>query len=351
MQVADRTSTARSGPFRLAIVGAGLITQSTHVPVALSLPDVELVGVVDSVAGRADQLMADYGLPDRGLRKIEDLVGGVDGVIVATPNHTHSAIAVPLLQAGVSTLIEKPLATNVNDGLAIVVAARDAGATVAVSYYQRFLPATSTLKRLLEVEYFGQVNEFCYQFGTVGGWPSLSSYTLNRELIGGGVLVVTGTHFIDRMLHFWGEPDEVEMVDDSNGGPESHCEVRVLYRSGGRELRGLLRFSKSVSLPSGLTIDTEKGLVVVRDGFDDRVTLFPHDRPEIELSLRWPRGSDHLDLDPFQRVLRNFIDACRTDTKPEVDGAQGLASLRLLERMYSNRSLMSVGAEPACSRP
>jgi predicted dehydrogenase len=329
--------------FRLAIVGAGLITRGAHLPIALSLPEIEVSALIDPVVSRAAELAVEYGIKPLIAVHVSAVIGKVDGVIIATPNHTHREVAVPLLEAGISTFIEKPLATTVEDGQAIIDAALRGNAKIALGYYQRFLDAPRLLKRLLDERYFGHVSRFCHQFGSAGGWPALSAYTLKREAIGGGVLVVTGTHFLDRMLHSWGVPDEVELLDDSLGGPEAHCEGRVRYSSAPlAPLEGLVRYSKCVALPAGLVLETESGTVMLRDGYEDEVVLIPRDRPDLRLNITAePDGMFAPELDPGQRLLRDFVEACRENRAPEVDGAQGLASMKLLRRFYENRTLMA----------
>jgi predicted dehydrogenase len=142
------------------------------------------------------------------------------------------------------------------------------------------------------------------------------------------------------MLHMWGMPDEVELRDDSLGGPEAHCEGRVRYTSGYHApLEGLVRYSKCATLPAGLVLETEHGVVILRDGFDDEVVLVPANRPNIRMKISDVTSSaSESPLNPYQRMLRNFVDACRHDVPPEVDGRQGLASMKLLRRFYENRT-------------
>lgn len=325
--------------FRLAIVGAGLITRGAHLPTALSLPEIRVTALVDPVVARARELAQEYGLDAAMVADVREIMGEVDGAIIATPNHVHREVAEPLLEAGISTLIEKPLATTVEDGRAILAAAARGQARVAVGYYQRFLDAPRLLDCLLKDGYFGRVTRFCHQYGTSGGWPAMSSYTLKRELIGGGVLVVTGTHFLDRMIHSWGMPDEVELVDDSCGGPESHCEGIIRYTTGPfAPLEGRVCYSKCVPLPAGLVLETERGTVMLKDGIDDPITLIPSDRPELRLVISGGHDPGFAQgLSPGQRMQRDFVSACRRGVAPEVDGAQALASMELLNRFYGRR--------------
>ncbi len=332
-------------PFRLAIVGAGLITQNVHLPTALSLPGVEVCALIDPVVGRAADLAIEYGLDILTAPSVDAVIGQVDGAIVATPNHTHLAVAAPLLESGISTFIEKPLATTVDEGQAILDAARRGGARVAIGHHQRFLDAPRLLKRLLAQGYFGRVSRFYHQFGTAGGWPALSSYTLRREAVGGGVLVVTGTHFLDRMLDIWGMPDEVALRDDAGAGPEAHCEARFSYRAAdSSRLEGMARYSKCVALPAGLVLETERGTVLLRDGFDDRITLVPAGQEELRHEISAPADAHFpAALNPGQRMLWDFVDACIGGRAPEVDGEQGLRSLQLLRRLYERRAPLPDG--------
>lgn len=331
-------------PFRLAIVGAGLITRNSHLPTALSLPGVRVHALVDPVTERASRLAAEYGLDALVASDIKSLIGQVDGAIVATPNHTHCEIAVPLLEAGISTFIEKPLATTVEEGQAILDAARRGNARVALGHYQRFLDAPRQLKRLLEQGHFGRVRRFYHQFGTPGGWPALSAYTLNRDYIGGGVLVVTGTHFLDRLLNMWGMPDEVSLKDDAGSGPEAHCEGHVVYRDvAGAPLEGQVRYSKCVPLPAGLVLETERGTVMLRDGEHDRITIVDaHSGVRSEIVAdddgSFPRG-----MDASQRMLWDFVLAASEGRPPCVDGEQGVALLTLLKRFYAARQPLPDG--------
>src|SRR5262249_36100726 len=142
-------------------------------------------------------------------------------------------IAVTCAARGIYCLIEKPLASTVEDAEEIYRAADKHGVVVAVGYYTRFRNEGNLLKRLLDNRYFGDIRSFHYEEGTLGRWSPLSGYLLDRKASGGGVLVVVGTHFLDRMIYWFGYPDDCEMLDDAAGGPEAQCMIKIRYRSGG----------------------------------------------------------------------------------------------------------------------
>jgi len=80
-----------------------------HARVYGTLPECQLVGVVDSDRERATALAEKYDA--QVFASVEDLLdAGVDAVSIAVPTTYHYAVAEPLLKAGVACLIEKPLA-------------------------------------------------------------------------------------------------------------------------------------------------------------------------------------------------------------------------------------------------
>jgi predicted dehydrogenase len=101
---------------RIGIAGAGLITARIHLPVVLSCPDAELAALVDTSVERARELAARWGQSPRIATEIQDIVDSVDAMIIATPNASHSDLAVRCLEAGRHVLIEKPLATSAAEG-------------------------------------------------------------------------------------------------------------------------------------------------------------------------------------------------------------------------------------------
>jgi len=330
-----------SQPFRLAIVGAGMITRESHLPSALASTLVEVTALVDPVAQRAAALAREYGIAPRIATHVGEVLGDIDGAVIATPNHTHAAIAVECLRSGVPVLIEKPLASSHQEGLAIVRAAEESGQAVAVGYATRFRESVVLLKSLLDEGHFGAVRRYVHQFGTPGGWAPLSAYNLDRKTAGGGVLVVTGTHFLDRMLCFWGYPDEVGLEDDALGGPEANCTARFRYTRTPAPFEGVARYSKTVKLPAGMVVETELGYVVLADHDEAEILFRPHAKAGVEQVIRRRGGpSQPRQRDVTLLQLEDFVAACREKRLPRVDGRQGLESLKLLEALYAHRRTM-----------
>jgi len=327
--------------FRLGIVGAGKITASAHLAAALSSPLVVVSALVDPVVERAAELAKMYGIEPVTVSLLEQIYGLVDGVVIATPNHTHADIAVSCLENGIAVLVEKPLATTVADCQRVNNAARDHGRVAAVGYSTRFRDNLQLFRSLLDAEYFGPIRAFAYQFGTNGGWDTYSSYILRRESAGGGVLVITGSHFIDRMLYLFGTPDKVALEDDSRGGPEANARAKFFYDRAERAISGYAFFSKTTALPPGLSVETEKGFLILPENDQGPVLFRPKDDSALEMVVRGPVPRRFpAAASVFQRQLEDFVEACTTGTKPMVTADEGAKSVQLIERLYASRSAM-----------
>src|ERR1700741_1211880 len=75
---------------------------------------------------------------------------GVDAVTIAAPTHLHREIAIDCAGRGIHVLVEKPIASTVEESRAIVAAARRAGVTLMVGHVERFNPAVQSIKRAIK---------------------------------------------------------------------------------------------------------------------------------------------------------------------------------------------------------
>jgi len=129
-------------PLKLAVIGAGMMGRR-HLSAAKSSPDIALVAAIDSDRARAEDAARDAGCAAES--DTASLAGRIDAAVIAAPTAAHAAIAVPLLRAGVSCLVEKPLAASEAEIAQMIDAARDGKALLQVGHVERFNPAVETL--------------------------------------------------------------------------------------------------------------------------------------------------------------------------------------------------------------
>jgi len=144
-----------SNPLRLAVVGVGHLGRH-HARILSTLPGVQLTAVVDTNQPRARDVAA--ACNTTAAFDYRDVLGQVDAVTLAVPTETHCAIAVPLLEAGIPVLVEKPMARSLAEADAMIAAAAKAGVCFAVGQTERFNPAVEAARPLLADPRFVEVH-------------------------------------------------------------------------------------------------------------------------------------------------------------------------------------------------
>jgi predicted dehydrogenase len=129
-------------PLRAAVVGVGYLG-AFHAEKYASMPDVDLVAVVDTDAERARAVAARC--RTEGLTDHRALFGRVECVSLAVPSPLHFALAHEFVTHDVDVLVEKPLTTTVAEGRALVAAAEQHGRILQVGHLERFNPAIRAL--------------------------------------------------------------------------------------------------------------------------------------------------------------------------------------------------------------
>jgi predicted dehydrogenase len=130
---------------RTAVVGAGKMGE-IHARVYYDLPQSDLVAIIDIDPDKSKRLAKKCRC--EAARNVTELIGKVDAVTIAAPTTEHFAIAKPLIEAAVPVLIEKPLASDVNQARAIVELAKQNNCLVAVGHSERCNPVVQAMKRL-----------------------------------------------------------------------------------------------------------------------------------------------------------------------------------------------------------
>ncbi len=131
---------------RAAVIGVGYLG-NFHAHKYHELPQVELVAVVDTDGERAAEVARKYGAASA--TDYGPLLAGLDVVSIVTPPATHFEIARRCLEAGVHTLVEKPVTETVAQAEALIELARAKGLVFQVGHLERFNPAVLALRPLL----------------------------------------------------------------------------------------------------------------------------------------------------------------------------------------------------------
>ena len=132
-----------------AVIGCGLFGQ-VHAAAYEAFERSNLVAVCDLDADRAAKLARRFDC--RCCTSLAEVAAdpNIQAASVVTPDFAHRDACVALAQAGKHLLVEKPLATTVQDAEAIVRAAADAGVVAMVDFHNRRHPALTAVKQRLD---------------------------------------------------------------------------------------------------------------------------------------------------------------------------------------------------------
>ena len=138
-------------PVRLAMLGAGWWATTAHLPAMAANPEIELVAVCDPDPARAKIAADRFGVA-AAFTEVYRLLDEVtlDGVVVATPHHTHHLIVQAALQRGLHTLVEKPMMLRGDHAWELVELARSRGCHLSVGLTYQYAPAASRIRRAVQ---------------------------------------------------------------------------------------------------------------------------------------------------------------------------------------------------------
>lgn len=189
---------------RVAVIGAGAIGP-LHAASYAANSNAELVGVVDVVPARAAELAASYG--STAYSSVDELLAHTNPelVSIATPPGTHADLAIQLLRADRSVVLEKPPVLSLAQMDQLEKAERESAGDVSAIFQHRFGSGAQRAHRLLDKGALGSV----YFALCETSWFRPRSYfdpewrgTWDGE--GGGPTLGHGIHQIDLMLYLLG---------------------------------------------------------------------------------------------------------------------------------------------------
>ncbi len=129
---------------KCAVVGAGYLGKF-HAQKYASLPECELVAVVDTNEAVANSVAANNGT--KAYTDYNAILGKVDAVSIVVPTSLHHAVAKDFLQAGCHVLVEKPITTTVAEADELIALAKQNQLVLQVGHLERFNPAVLGLEQ------------------------------------------------------------------------------------------------------------------------------------------------------------------------------------------------------------
>jgi predicted dehydrogenase len=337
------TPAGREARIRLGIVGCGAVAQVCHLKALDMLPQFEVAYLCDRNVATAQTAKSIFGLKAKVTDQIQDFAGNVDAAIVCVWPSQHRPVTLELLDMGLDVLCEKPTATTSADARAIVEAAERSGRTVAIGHWCRCLQNIWNLRRLLAMDYFGEVESVTAEFGNVLDWPMSSGAYFDREVSAGGVMFEAGIHVLDLVVWMFGGIDNLRYEDDSFGGVESNGVISGTLTIKGRKVPCRVGASWTHALSNSLRLRCSAGDVTARLATGSELTFrHPFAGEQVELRLphhevTMPFGSANF----YAAQLENFATILRTREPPITPVASTILPIELIEQAYAVRQPMA----------
>jgi predicted dehydrogenase len=312
----------------LVIVGAGMMG-ANHARSARVLKDVRIRLVVDRDPDRARLLAEPLG--SAWATELPVSLAGLDGAVIATPSHLHCEVGLPFISAGIPVLIEKPLASTLEDARALSDAADRSGSLLMVGHIEQFNAAVLALDDLLDDVVHIQADRIGPFSGRV------------KE----GVISDLMIHDLEIVRRIAGSPvTTVQAIAGRLRSPtEDYASALLCFENG---LTATLTASRVSQQKIRRLEITQTGNSVSVDLLRQDVTVHKVLHSEF-LSSDGPgyRQSGVIEIpfmdrrgEPLALQFQHFVDCILTSSPPRVSGRHGVSALELalwVERVAAGR--------------
>lgn len=348
---------------RLGVVGAGGVMQRIHLPSLRALADVEVVALADINRELGARVASAFGI-QRVYGDVSELLDGepeLEGLVVVTGKQWHASACLPALARGLPVFTEKPLASTLSDGRAMVSTARESGARLMVGYMKRYDPAYLEARRRLAAGALGRmryarIHDWGGDFGAgsqgVGTLPLVPPPPPAPRTPGAPPPPPSAEELRRRAFDQWIEVwiHDVNLVTGLVGPVED-----VLWSREGSPKLALLRCALGAEVllevggpqPGGMAWDETVDLygTAGRLSLSFKPPFLRHAPTQLTVStpgrIELPQCGYQ---EAFTEEIRAFCQLLRAGGTPECDGAMALADMELCARLVD-------AAHPGCADP
>jgi predicted dehydrogenase len=251
---------------------------------------------------------------------------GLDAVVICLPHRLHRDCALEAAQARVHILLEKPIATSLEEAHTIIAAAERANVRLMMGYVHRFRPEVQAARDLIVRGALGRPATALDRFMS-GGMADTPPWVWNRDDAGGGVIMYGGVHGIDRLR--WLLNDDIVAVyartDAYSNASDLEDGVCAVLSFAGGASAVLYENAPGYGRLGGWTTEVfgTEGALVVTTG----ASLDYRGRNGAE---RWTYHEDSR----FARQADEFVAAVEEGREPSVTGQDGLRGLEVALALY-----------------
>lgn len=323
----------------IGIIGCGRIAQTRHIPEYMENENARITGFYDLNQMRAGQLAEQYG--GKAYASIEEMLAdpGIDAVSVCVINTEHANVSIKALNAGKHVLCEKPMATALEDCIAMVEAAKANHRYLMIGQNQRMAKAHRKARKLLGQGVIGDVLTFrtCFGHGGPEGWSIDKGnfpWFFDKNKSSMGVLADLGIHKLDLiqfLLHRKVIETTCKLTTLDKRDPEGNFinvddnAFCILKMDNG--ITGTLTASWTYygEEQNATTLYGTEGIMKIYDHPDFAITVIDRDGDHAYYDTEKIQTNDH---QTKSGIIDAFIDALENGHEPEISGEDVLAAMR-----------------------
>jgi predicted dehydrogenase len=320
---------------KAAVIGVGAMGRN-HARVYAELDGVQLVGVADSNKDLANDAADKYRV--KSYASYQDLLAAEkpEVVSVAVPTAMHEEVGTAVLQAGAHALIEKPIASTVDEGKRLMALAEKVDRKLMIGHIVRFNPAMRALREKLKAGELGRIFQIVCR--RVGPFPARI-----RDV---GVVVDLAPHDIDVMRYLTGEEPQTVYAQTARRVHTEHEDLVFGMLSFPSGMTGALEINWLTPTKVRETLVLgERGMFRVDDLTQDLYFFANADiNSELWSALGTIKGVSEGEMvryplrryEPLRAELEAFVDAVVHGKPVPVSGADGLEALRLAQALIES---------------
>ncbi len=316
-----------TSPLRVGILSFAHVHAAAYAHALNDIAGATLADIWDDQVARGRQAATSYSTTF--FADLEQLLSSVDTVIVASENVRHKELVLAAAAAGVPVLCEKPLATTVEDGLAMIRACAAAGVQLGTAFPVRYSAPVRSLRAAVQSGMLGETlmiratNRGTYP----GGWFG------QRELAGGGAIMDHTVHVADLLRWIWRrECVEVyaEVATRHHALEVDDCGLLLITMEDGLFASLDPSWSRPVdAFPTwgDVTLEVTGTLgTAAIDVFAQNIEFYSNQRGRTE----WRNWGDNLN----RLMIADWLSAVRTNAPASITGEDGLRAVEVALAAY-----------------
>jgi predicted dehydrogenase len=198
--------------YKVALAGFGLAGSLFHAPFIRRTKGLELAAIITTDSQRAAQAQSEY--PGVNIfskaEQVFDSASDYDLLVIAAPNKFHYPLCTRALNAGLSVVVDKPMATSSHQIQELIDLSCKQKKLLSVFHNRRWDADFLTMQKIIADNSLGKLTRFESRYERFRPAPKKEAWRESADVAdAGGLLFDLGSHLIDQVCVLFGRPDSV----------------------------------------------------------------------------------------------------------------------------------------------